>query len=591
MMKKLIGVLVLLIAATVSAHAQFTTVTATVTDPNGIPYAGCNGSVSFVPSPTATQQPTLSGSLFQTSLVVNQCDATGTFTIIVADNNQVTDGHAPGQQVSQWKFDICASDKKTCFSANVTITGATQNISTTIQLAAALLPPSLSSMVAGVSIASFGARADSGITDNTTIINNAIAGLPDGVTLSFPCTGGGYYGVTGQIVFKGHHKYQGPSPRSTTVACAIVSTYSGNDAAFNFVGAGYVTLSGLRLQDINSGSPPYTVASFGSTTSAENGSDILLEDGVLFAGYARKALVYSIGSELVRDFGTTYTLNGGGALYVYYTSGTDDLSACPSCYSGGGLSNTAQWHYGANYYDLSGTTTTHYVVGIASTNSNDLLWSGGYMAGENTGGVTYGYGFQFPSTIGNEVKIQGMRLEQGKAFARFENLVAATDMTISGNTLSNGTTGGTFFVDDSIGNTATGMTESGNHILTIGGSDNASGLGSTYQGANLSTLLESFPVVVTNPGNNFIVAPNVSTIGAGFTLRDLGTCTMSSGACAAQTFPSGRTYTAAPKIWLTWTGTGTCAGPLKYTVTTTTVTPASQTGTDTCQVNWFAFGN
>ena len=72
-------------------------------------------------------------------------------------------------------------------------------------------------------------------------------------------------------------------------------------------------------------------------------------------------------------------------------------------------------------------------------------------------------------------------------------------------------------------------------------------------------------------------------------LTDQGQCTMSSGVCSAQNL--GSTYSAAPLIVLQWTGTGTCAGPLKYTDTTTTVTPASNTGTDTCQVNWFAFGN
>lgn len=79
-------------------------------------------------------------------------------------------------------------------------------------------------------------------------------------------------------------------------------------------------------------------------------------------------------------------------------------------------------------------------------------------------------------------------------------------------------------------------------------------------------------------------------IGSPFQITDMGTCTMASGACTAQAFPSSRTYAAAPKIWLQWTGTGTCTGLLKYTDTTTTVTPASSVGTDTCQVNWFAFG-
>jgi hypothetical protein len=89
--------------------------------------------------------------------------------------------------------------------------------------------------------------------------------------------------------------------------------------------------------------------------------------------------------------------------------------------------------------------------------------------------------------------------------------------------------------------------------------------------------------------NNEITLGGFISVGSRFKLTDQGQCTMTSGACSAQSL--GLTYTAAPLISLTWTGTGTCTGPLKYTDTTTTVTPASFTGTDTCQVNWFAFGN
>lgn len=72
-------------------------------------------------------------------------------------------------------------------------------------------------------------------------------------------------------------------------------------------------------------------------------------------------------------------------------------------------------------------------------------------------------------------------------------------------------------------------------------------------------------------------------------LADQGTCTMSSGACSAQSLST--TYTAAPVCVATWTGTGTLAGAIKIASTTTTVTPSSSTGTDTAQVNWVCFGS
>jgi hypothetical protein len=71
---------------------------------------------------------------------------------------------------------------------------------------------------------------------------------------------------------------------------------------------------------------------------------------------------------------------------------------------------------------------------------------------------------------------------------------------------------------------------------------------------------------------------------------DQGSCTMTAGACAAQTLGSG-TYSTAPLCTLTWTGTGTLTGILKVASTATTVTPTSSVGTDTAVVNYQCWGN
>src|SRR5215471_10345895 len=88
------------------AQTGFTKVSAQVLDPNNVVYAGCTGNASFVPAPTATTFPTLSGSVFNTVVVINSCDSAGNMTITLADNNLVSDGHPTGQQASQWKFAI-----------------------------------------------------------------------------------------------------------------------------------------------------------------------------------------------------------------------------------------------------------------------------------------------------------------------------------------------------------------------------------------------------------------------------------------------------------------------------------------------------
>ncbi len=87
-------------------------------------------------------------------------------------------------------------------------------------------------------------------------------------------------------------------------------------------------------------------------------------------------------------------------------------------------------------------------------------------------------------------------------------------------------------------------------------------------------------------GTDFTWAPNMLFSAA---LVDQTNCTMTSGACSAVTL--GHTYGAAPLCFATWNGTGTCTGILKAPSTTTTVTPASSVGSDTCHVNVICFGN
>lgn len=144
-MKKFIPLLLLILGLVLvpSVHAQFTTVSAQVKDSLGDIYQNCRGEADFVPSPTATTQPFLSGSLFQTSVVISQCDGNGNFTLVLADNNQVSDGHGAGM-VSQWRFTICSSvavaNPPICFNYTATITGATQNLTSALSAVAPVLP-------------------------------------------------------------------------------------------------------------------------------------------------------------------------------------------------------------------------------------------------------------------------------------------------------------------------------------------------------------------------------------------------------------------------------------------------------------------
>ena len=133
-MKKLwLLVTLLFLAPMAMAQGGYVNVTATVVDPNGAPYANCQGSASFVASPTATQPPTLNGSPFQTDVPIGSCDSFGYFSMTLADNNQVTDGHT-GSQASQWRFSICNKGGTPCKQSVLTITlPSPQDISAAIQ--------------------------------------------------------------------------------------------------------------------------------------------------------------------------------------------------------------------------------------------------------------------------------------------------------------------------------------------------------------------------------------------------------------------------------------------------------------------------
>lgn len=118
------------------ARAQFTVVTGTVTDPNGLPYSNATISAQIVNFGGVS--PTLNGQSFtgQTSPV--QLNAVGAFTMRLADNNVVLPAG------TMWRFRVNQSPGiavpfgtgPQTFALNITITGASQSISATLSAAA-----------------------------------------------------------------------------------------------------------------------------------------------------------------------------------------------------------------------------------------------------------------------------------------------------------------------------------------------------------------------------------------------------------------------------------------------------------------------
>jgi hypothetical protein len=158
---------VLLLVLALPALAQYTTVTGTVTDSAGTPYAngsfgidyvngaGCAGlAPAFAANPNGVL-PSHWGGGFLAS--------TGALpSMSVPDNALLV------CSTSQWKYTICSNSGSTCFTSSITITGASQNIGSTLVSASTAIP--------GTNAAAF----------TSTAANPATAGLlrgPNNTTL------------------------------------------------------------------------------------------------------------------------------------------------------------------------------------------------------------------------------------------------------------------------------------------------------------------------------------------------------------------------------------------------------------------------
>jgi hypothetical protein len=122
-----------------SAAAQFTTVTGTVTDPNGLPYAF--GTIS--PALVSSGSPTLNGFAYTPPQQPVGLNSAGTFTMRLADVSVLVPGG------STWSFTVCSGagtvqpsfgKASQCFTVTgVSISGASQDISATLHAAATAL--------------------------------------------------------------------------------------------------------------------------------------------------------------------------------------------------------------------------------------------------------------------------------------------------------------------------------------------------------------------------------------------------------------------------------------------------------------------
>jgi hypothetical protein len=355
----------------------------------------------------------------------------------------------------------------------------------------------------------FGAKAD-GSTDSTVSINSAIS-LSAGGKVEFTCAYGKNYLVSGQIVFIGTRDYWGGTVGSGN-NCAIYSSFSGTDAAFLFAGADHFSVHNLVLNTTSS-TAPYTVATFGTTAvGTHNGNHVLL-DHVKISGFAQKAIVYSISSEEWTNVDSYFQSNGGGALYVYYTSSSDDLSACSECISG--QSNTDIRHYGVHWIDTGGTTLGHITAVITGTVTGDVSIIGGYMVGENNGSAVFGYAVGVGAVNAGHITIDAVRCEDGIGFWTALGSTPILNLTMSNNGLTNGSLTGGLYFGNANGLALNNYTEFGNTISPTTLTDNYSGLSNpnifaSYGGTFTSATGGGFVTLANTSwtSSNLILIPN-----------------------------------------------------------------------------------
>jgi hypothetical protein len=264
------------------AAAQFTTVTGTVTDPNGLPYAFGTISATLVSSAS----PTLNGFAYTPPTQPTGLGITGNFTMQLADNTVLLPA------ATKWNFTVCSAagtvqpvggKGPVCFSlaAPITISGTSQDISANLNAVALAL------------------------TNVTTGVQTFVGAQPQ-------ITVGANGGTGGQICLKGSASgcanitapaVAGTNTNPLTVSNVIAAPNGTSSApAYGFTNSsigGMWLSAGNTTVDISAGGTALAITSAGSMTFAGN---------VTFGNYSTNA-----NCQLGGATGTTSPAACGGA--------------------------------------------------------------------------------------------------------------------------------------------------------------------------------------------------------------------------------------------------------------------------------------
>jgi hypothetical protein len=128
-MNKLALLLILFFSFAFGVSAQSTTVSGTITDANGQPFAG--GSYRIELNANGVQGPYIwNGNPYTPAAFSGTLNGSGAFSgVSIPSSNYIT-GQSSG--FTMWRFTVCPASTSPCYSTSFTVQGATQNVSTSI---------------------------------------------------------------------------------------------------------------------------------------------------------------------------------------------------------------------------------------------------------------------------------------------------------------------------------------------------------------------------------------------------------------------------------------------------------------------------
>lgn len=379
--KLIVGSTLLFFLAQPLCAQNITTVTATIADPNGLPYSNATVQAQLLPSGiTPSIPPPCNGQTaspcFVSAFQQTTTDVTGTFSMNLASNAVLV----PGGTV--WQFTVneigvpppVGTGPQTC-SATVTVSGSSQSISSSFTC------PALSNIISGIGALTnvintftvpqiFGAdltlrgpnpggvdiRAFSAFAQNINTIPLTTCSISPGSLNIAVCANASGFPLNGGIAIVN----AGPAQSITTPSAPTVTP----SCASNLTGTGYATAAGL-------GTTPYSYQLVLRTT----GQGITAASPVASTATGNAALgahtaVWTgsvIGATNVMTVTVDSTANLAAGCLVFMKGSTDDQEY-------GGWHNIASIVDGTHFTFNSGMNAIYGVAAISSTGGSVFYW-------------------------------------------------------------------------------------------------------------------------------------------------------------------------------------------------------------------------